>query len=95
MMLFCQTQDIFFTYKRFAAGEHIKIRSQFFSLTYNIGKLFIGEIQLMTIFCCPASGAVQITGTRRIHQHGPWDIAVVFFTVHTDLFRSDKSRLKS
>ena len=30
-----------------------------------------------------------------IHQHRPWNVAVVFFTVHTDLFRSDESCLES
>ncbi len=49
----------------------------------------------MAVFCCPASGAVQVTGTCRVHQHRPWDVAVVFFTVHTDLFRSDESCLES
>ena len=95
MMLFCQTQDVFFAHKRFAAGEHVEVGSQLFSLAYDIRKFLIGKIQLVAVFCCPASGAVQVTGTCRVHQHRPWDVAVVFFTVHTDLFRSDESCLES
>ena len=67
IMLFAESDHVFFTYKRLSACKHIKISPQFFSLRDHRVHFVKGQIQFISILRCPASGTVQVTGTCRIH----------------------------
>ena len=67
IMLFAESNHVFFTYKRLSACKHIKINPQFFSLRDHRIHFVKGQIQFISILRCPASGTVQVTGTCRIH----------------------------
>ena len=73
------THQVFLTYQRFTTCIYVHISSHFSALLYNRTDGIKIKIQFVTILCCPASCAVQITGTCRIKKDCPWNIAVVLF----------------
>ena len=88
VMLSAQLNDIFFADHGLAAGEHIEINAQFFSLGDHRIHLFKGKVQLVSVFRRPASCAVQITCAGWIHQNDPGNVAVVDLSHLADRLRS-------
>ena len=72
------TDQVFFADQRFTACINIHVCTKLSALLYNRTDGVKIKVQLMSIFCCPASCAVQITGTGRIQQNCPWYITVIF-----------------
>ena len=87
-MLSAQLNDIFFADHGLAAGEHIEINAQFFSLGDHRIHLFKGKVQLVAVFRRPASCAMQIACAGGIHQNDPGNVAVVNLPHLTDRLRS-------
>ena len=77
-MLLAQPDQIFFPDHRFSACINVHIDAQFFPLTDNIVNLIVAEVQFISIFCCPAAGAVKVAGAGRVQKDCPWNIAAVF-----------------
>ena len=89
-MLFAETDQVFFAYKRFAACIDIHIYTKFFSLGDDIVNFIVGQVQFMAIFCSPAAGTVQIAGRSRIKKDCPWNITVIFCTKLFFLWPADQ-----
>ena len=95
VMFFTQFNDIRFPHQRFAAGIHIEINTQFFSLCDDPVQIFVGQVQFVTVLCCPTAGTVQVTGAGRIHQDQPRNIALMCLSHRTDRFCPVKCRFKT
>ena len=78
MMLSAQRDQIVFSDQRLATCVNIHVDPQFFSLRDNGIHLVKSQVQPVSILCCPASGAVQITGTGRIQKNRPGDVTLIF-----------------
>ena len=87
-MLTAKTKNIVLSDKRFAAREHIKMRSKLNALIYDIINFIICEIEFMAVFRCPAAFAIHVTCTCRVNEHQPRNVALVFFTICPDGSRS-------
>ena len=83
IMLLCQFHDIFFPHQRLPACHHVKIDTQLFPLRNDAVQIFVRKAHAMTIFRCPASGTVHITGRGRIHQNNPRDAVSMFLLEFT------------
>ena len=69
--------QVFFANQGLSAGVDVHIGSHLFALTDNGIDGLQGQIQLMAVLRCPASGAVQVAGRSRIQQDSPGNVAVV------------------
>ena len=72
--------------ERLAAGVDVDVGSQLDALVDDGVDFLVGEVLLVAVFRCPASGAAQIAGARRIEQDGPGNVAVVLIA-HRFLLR--------
>ena len=95
IMFLTQLYNVIFSDKRFSASIHIEVNSELFSLCNNTVQVIVCKIQPISIFCRPAAGTMQITGTGRIHKNQPRDITVIFLTHFTDCLCSVKCCLIS
>ena len=85
-MRFAQVDEVVLADERLAAGVDVDVGSQLDALVDDGVDFLVGEVLLVTVFCCPASGAAQVAGARRIEQDGPGDVAAIPIA-HRFLFR--------
>src|SRR5699024_4970590 len=78
-MFFTESNNVFLSHQRLAAGKYVHICAQFFSLGNDRIKFFKGKIQTVAVLCCPASGAVHVACRGRIQKYCPRNIASFFF----------------
>ena len=90
-----EPQDIVFPDQRFSPGHHEGMDTQGFPLGHDLIHGFIGKIQSMAVFCCPAADAVHVADTGRVEQDGPGNIAMVFIPASLPGLQSIESRLKT
>ena len=80
-VLFAKGNQILFTHQRFTAGVDVHIHTHFLALGDNGVNFVEGQVQLVSIFCRPAAGTVQVAGRGGVQQDCPGDIAVVFLSI--------------
>ena len=95
LMLLCQTENIIFTNGRFTAGHDISVNAKLLALRDNSVHIFIGQIQLVPVFRCPAAGAMQVAGRGRIKKNHPGNADSVFLRRLLRLLVSGKACLKA
>ena len=79
-MFSAEFDDIFLSYHRFSTCHHIEVDTEFFTLCYDGIHIIKGKIQLVSVFCCPASCTMQVTCAGRVHQNDPRDVAFMYFS---------------
>ena len=94
-MFSAEFDDIFLSYHRFSTCHHIEVDTEFFTLCYDGIHIIKGKIQLVSVFCCPASCTMQVTCTGRIHQNDPRDITFMYFSHLMNCFCSIIESFKS
>ena len=95
LMFLTEADDVIFTDQRFSTGKQVSIDAKLLSFCDDLIHRFIRKIQLVSVFCCPTSSAVQVAGGRRIHQDDPRDIAVIFFLHFIRSFVSHEACFKT
>ena len=80
-MLLAKSDNIFFSYQRFAACEQIHKSAESLALRYYAAHFFITEIELVAVLSCPASYAMLVARTGRVEKYGPRDVAVILLFI--------------
>ena len=79
-MFLAKTDQILFSYKWLSACVNIHINAKLLTLADDVIDLIVGEVQLVSILCCPASCTVQVTCTCWVKKDCPRDITAIFLT---------------
>lgn len=76
-MLGSQLEQIVLAAHRLAAGAHIPVDAQLFTLGNQLVHFLIGQVQAVAVLGSPAALAMQVAGGGGVKQQDPRHVAII------------------